>query len=268
VWQGQPGNGQWRTSAPASGSVWVEFDGSVAQRVQPLLDRVLKRLSGEATTALQDLAVAPLPLGATALKVLYQSPKFLRELRESSLLAAYPQRVQLLPMVAAQVRKGLTDDQVRAAEERLIQPLSQWLPTIALVREQGSVVTELTMLLLKHQRLLEAAEMLIEFGWLSSGYGQGKRLAGRASAVMTAVDWRADPKTACGGIFLQYYLGRYRGEKVPLQERAETYQRFLDLASAQQVPLKLTTIAHLSSQDKSTCTQCARRMGRRARTGK
>jgi hypothetical protein len=103
------------------------FGGSVAQRVQPLLDRVLRRLSAEATTALQDLAVTPIPLGAPALKALYQSPRALRELREASLLVAYPQRVQLLPMVAALVRKGMTDAQVDAAEERLIQALNQWL---------------------------------------------------------------------------------------------------------------------------------------------
>jgi tetratricopeptide (TPR) repeat protein len=222
------------------------FGGPVAMRTLPLLERVMKRLSAEAHTALRELAVSPVPLGGPALKALYDNPRPLKELRVASLLIAYPKRVQLLPMVAALVGEHLTPDQVREAEDRLIQALHHWLNKgIATLREQGMVITELTMLLLKHRRLLDAAELLVEFGWLSSGYGQGSRLAKRAFDVMSTFDWQAKPESACGGILLRYYLGRFRGEKSPLRERAEAYQRILTLVDAQEVSLASATIAHL-----------------------
>jgi tetratricopeptide (TPR) repeat protein len=221
------------------------FGGPVAARVTSLLERVIKRLSSEACMALRELAISPLPLSSPALKALYHDPSPLKELRDASLLVAYPRRVQLLPMVAAQVRQRLVQEEVSAAEDRLIKALTIWLDGIATPGEQGMVVTELALLLLKHRRLLDAAELLIELGWLSSGYGNGARLASRAFEVMSDFDWRAEPETECGGIVLRYYLGRFRGEKTPLRERAEEYQRVLARADAQQVPLKLATAAHL-----------------------
>ena len=222
------------------------FGGPVAKRLQPLLERVIRRLSPDAHTALLELAVSPLPLGGPALKALYHDPTPLNELRDHSLLVAYPKRVQLLPMVAAQVRRHLVVEQVCMSEERLIQALTRWLEEgISSLREQGMVISELALLLLKHARLLDAAELLVEFGWLSSGYGHGYRLAKRAFEVMNDFDWQAEPEKECGGILLQYYLGRFRGEKAPLGERAAAYQRLLDLTTAQQVPLKSATVAHL-----------------------
>src|SRR5260221_1509273 len=149
-------------------------------------------------------------------------------------------------MVAAQVRQRLSGDQVQAAEERLIRALTHWLHNeITSTHEQGVVITELALMLLKHRRLLDAAELLLEVGWLSSGYGQGSRLAKMAFDVMSSFDWRAAPETAWGGILLRYYLGRFHREKASLPERAEAYQRLLDLATAHQVPLKSATVAHL-----------------------
>jgi tetratricopeptide (TPR) repeat protein/thymidine kinase len=221
------------------------FGGPVAARVTSLLERVIKHLSSEASMALRELAVSPIPLASPALKALYHDSSLLKELRDASLLVAYPRRVQLLPMVAAQVRQRLVQEEVSAAEDRLIQALTSWLDGIATPSEQGIVVTELALLLLKHRRLLEAAELLIESGWLTSGYGNGTRLARRAFEVMSDFDWHAEPETECGGILLRYYLGRFRGEKVPLRERAEEYQQILARAAAQRVPLKFATVAHL-----------------------
>ncbi|HLJ36499.1 MAG TPA: tetratricopeptide repeat protein, partial [Ktedonobacteraceae bacterium] len=222
------------------------FDGPIARRLQPLLDRVVKRLSVEASTALQELAVSPLPLGGLALKTLYQNPAPLKELRDASLLVAYPKRVQLLPMVAASVRSQMSAEQIRHAEERLIEAFTHWLEVGNIsLQEQGMVVTELAILLFKHRRLLDAAELLIVMGWLSSNHGHGYRLATFAFEVMNDVDWHADLVTECGGILLRFYLERIRGEKTSRRERAEEFQRLLDLATEQKVSFKLATIAHL-----------------------
>ena len=73
--------------------------------------------------ALDDLCLAPLPLGGPALKMLYRDPAPLQELRDASLVAAYRKRVQLLPMVAAQVRQQLSPSQIHSAQDRLIEAL-------------------------------------------------------------------------------------------------------------------------------------------------
>ena len=175
------------------------FGGPVAARVTSLLERVIKHLSPEASMALRELAISPIPLAGPALKTLYHDPSPLKELRDASLLVAYPKRVQLLPMVAAQVRQRLVQEEVSAAEDRLIQALTVWLDGISTPGEQGIVVTELALLLLKHRRLLDAAELLIELGWLGSGYGNGARLAKIAIEVMSDFDWRAEPETEVEG---------------------------------------------------------------------
>lgn len=222
------------------------FDGQIAQRLQPLLDRLVKRLSVEASNALRELAVSPLPLGSPALKTLYKNPAPLKELRDASLLVAYPRRVQLLPMVAASVRSQMSAEQIRLAEDRLIEAFTQWLEAgTSSLSEQGMVVTELALLLLKHRRLLDAAELLIVMGWLSSSHGDGYRLATFAFEVMNDGALHTDLATECGGILLRFYLERIRGEKTSRRERAEEFQRLLDFVTEQKVSFKLATTAHL-----------------------
>jgi tetratricopeptide (TPR) repeat protein len=216
------------------------FGGPVAERVTPLLERVVKRLSPEAHTALRELAVSPVPLGSPALRMLYHNPTPLKELRDASLLVPYPKRVQLLPMVAALIRQGLTDEQVRMAEERLIQALVRWLESSPIsVREQGMVITELACLLLRRHRLLAAAELVLYYGWLSSHVGQMLRLARRVQQVLQMRPWNDVPETEreteYGGLLLHYYLASYVGEEIDDHRRAEAYERILVSVSAGQV---------------------------------
>src|SRR5258707_10307656 len=75
------------------------------------------RLSPEARRVLERLAVATIPLGKAALHVLCPRPAWLKELRDASLLAAYTNRVQVLPMVAETVRQQLTPEQRQEAED-------------------------------------------------------------------------------------------------------------------------------------------------------
>ena len=66
------------------------FGGPIAARLQPLLERVIKRLSPESHTALLELACSPVPLAGPALRALYHDPAPLQELGDASLLVAYP----------------------------------------------------------------------------------------------------------------------------------------------------------------------------------
>ncbi len=203
--------------------------GHIATKLKPLLERIIeKRLSAEARHLLDLLAVTTIPLGKAALKVLIERPGPLKELRDASLLVAYPHRVQLLPMVASAVLQQLPPEQVKALEEQVIHALNCWLEEGTISdREAGNLVTELAVLLLKHHRLLEAAQLLIRYGRLSFNLGYGPHLARLAEEVMQRFDWRTTPEAGCGGLLLLYRLMQYRGISINRQERAEAYRRIL-----------------------------------------
>ncbi len=225
------------------------FGGPIATRVTPLLDRVIGRLSAGALAALNDLAVAPLPLGAPALKWLYRDPAPLQELRAASLLAAYRKRVRVLPMVAAQVRPQLSPSSVRLAEERLIEALRRWLESgITDTKEEGLVVTSLACLLLRQHRLLAAAELVLYHGWLSFHAGQILILARRVQQVIAERPWTSpetDIETDSGALLLHYYLASYLGESVDAAQRGADYQRMYGWVTTGQLKVEPLMEVHL-----------------------
>ncbi len=206
------------------------FRGPVIARVAPLLDRVLRRLSPDALAVLQELALAAVPLGAPALKVLYQSPLPLQELRDTSLLAAYPKRVQLLPMVAAAIRVHLPSQQQKEREERLVDALLHWLTTSRTLdsREMGSIIAAVAEIYLKHHRLLDAAQFIIRHGWLSFRLGHARRLAQLALKSIEEVRQQAaellDVPQHGGSILLFNFLAPFLGHRLDARQRVSEYR--------------------------------------------
>lgn len=225
------------------------FGGPIASRVIPLLNRVIQRLSTEAVAALNDLSLAPLPLGGPALKMLYRDPTPLQELRDTSLVAAYRKRVQLLPMVAAQVRQQLSVSQIRVAEDRLIEALKHWLDRgIAKTQEKGLVLTELACLLLRHHRLLATAELVLYHGWLTGQVGQILRLARRIQQVVAERPWMSsetDIEAESGALLLHYYLAPYLGEVIEAERRREDYERMYAWVTTGQLKVEPLMEVHL-----------------------
>jgi tetratricopeptide (TPR) repeat protein len=176
----------------------------LANRLAPLLQRILeKHLSEEARLILARLAVATIPLGKPALQLLCPRPRLLKELRDASLLAAYTNRVQLLPVVALTVRQPLLPAQRQEIEDLVIQAYTRWLDEGHLeMREAGSVVTELASLLLTHHRLLDAAQLLTRCGWMSFKLGYGPRLALLAREAMDHENWHQTVESECAGLVL------------------------------------------------------------------
>src|SRR5258708_3249771 len=205
------------------------FGGPIATRVILLLNRVIRHLTAEAVAALNDLSLAPLPLGGPALKFLYRDPAPLQELRDASLLAAYRKRVQLLPMVAVLVRQQLSPTHIRVSEGRLIEALNHWLDKdIAHAQEKGLVLTELACLLLRHHRFLATAELVLYHGWLSFHAGQIQRLARLVQQVMEKRPWTSpetNTEAESGALLLHYYLAPYLGETIDAKKRIDDYER-------------------------------------------
>ena len=214
------------------------FGGPIAMRVNALLDRVVKRLSTDASTALKELAFAPVPLGALALKALYHDPAPLQELRDASLLAAYPKRVQLLPMVAAAVRAGLSAQQQHDLEERLDNALLHWLTVSRALgnREMGMIIAGLTEIYLRHHRLLDAAQFILRYGWLAFNLGYARRLAELAMQAL-AQEWEASEEQRCGALLLRYFLGPYLGQQIDERQRVADYQHIRSAFLTDALPL-------------------------------
>jgi len=226
-------------------------DGAIALQVETLLQRVVKRLTPRAYKILVELSVAPpIPLGVQALKVLYDEPAPLQELRDASLLLAYPKRVQLLPMVAVQMRKQISPAHLHIAEDRLIHALTHWLNEgIANTKEKGAVFSEVAVLLLRRRRILAASEWVLSHGWLSSHVGQVIRLAQCVQDVLKNPFTEASLENECeietGKVLLNYYLSSYLGKKIQMQRRAEDYTQIRTSIASGQVKVEPLMEVHL-----------------------
>lgn len=231
------------------------FRGSVQARVAPLLERLLRRLSPDALAALQGLALATVPLGTPALKLLYPSPLPLQELRDASLLVAYPKRVQVLPMVAASVRARLSTDRRVALEEQLAGSLSHWLTASHALdnREMGMISGAIAEIALKHHRLLDAAQFIIRHAWLSFRLGHARRLAHVAMQCIEEVrrqtNGQLEVQQQCGSMLLFNFLAPFLGQKLEAELRLREYhmvrQAMMDEAIALEPPIEVAVTHHL-----------------------
>jgi len=223
------------------------FGGPIANRLTPLLERVIdKRLSVEAVGVLHALALAGMPLGKAALQQLCPRPSLLKELRAVSLLTAHQQRVQVLPMVASAVRSRLSSEQQRAIEEQLIEAYQHWLNEGEMSdKEMGIAIAELATLYLKQRRLLEGADLLIYYGWMSFNLGYGPRLGRLLQEIMQQYDWKSSPEGECGGLLLYYALSPFIGKAIDTKQRAMDFQRILNFCDEGQVRLKATLLMEL-----------------------
>ena len=215
----------------------VLFRGPIADRIMPLLDRIIKqRLSVEATHVLHILSLAHVPLGKPALQAICPRPAFLKELRDASLLMSYSNRIQLLPMVASTVQQQLTSYQKNTMEEQLITALTKWVDEGSIYEsEQGTTITELALLLLKHQRLLEAAQLLTCYGWMSFNLGHASRLAQYLSVMRQDCNWQATTENTIGDLLLNYVLSPYLGKAIDREKRGADHRFIYDAIVTEKV---------------------------------
>lgn len=208
------------------------FGGTLADDIAPLLQRIIatQHLSPEARTLLEVLSVARIPLAKPALQLLCpQGPRPLKELRRASVLVSYPERIQLLPMVAAAMYRHLSAEQRKEREVALIEACQAWREAGILDnRERGVVVTELLTLLIKHHRLVEAVVLLMLDGWLSFNLGNGPLLAQYAQKRMQQFDWQSSTENRCAGMILQHRLCPYLGQPINEEQRARDYRTIYD----------------------------------------
>ena len=225
------------------------FSGPATATLRPLLSRVISRhLSQRAQSLLELLALARLALLPDALEAIFEDLyERHAQLESASLLVAHQNRYQLLPLVVAAGNQRIDAHRREELEQQLITVYQAWVEMgrFSSEREQGQVITELALLLLKHCRLLDTAELLIQYGWLSFDLGYGIPLAQRAYESMKQFNWKARLEDEVGGLLLRAVLARYGEGNLQARERKQAYQRVYELATTGRVELKARTRVHL-----------------------
>jgi hypothetical protein len=229
--------------------------GDADVEAQQLLQQVItSHLSQDAEHLLGVLALTEVALGFHLLSRICQNPTYAwKELQRASLIdenaMVYTKRARLLPLVReAVIQKLSAEGRTADVERQVIALYEEWLSHESLnEQEKSAVVTALLVLFLKHQRLLDAAQLLAEWGWLSLALGQGTRLARLAYGITATSQWRQVSREAeCGGLLLRAHLARYlAGKGIGKREREVAYERIYDLWSTGQVTLRPATIMHV-----------------------
>ncbi len=222
----------------------------LASRLTPLLQYIMEtRLSPEARRVLELLAVATIPLGKAALHVLCPRPAWLKELRDASLLAAYTNRVQVLPMVAETVRQQLTPEQRHEAEDLVMQAYTHWREQgIEDDQEKAAVVAELIIFDLNRQRLLPAAESFLQMSWLLDRFGHTARIARLAFQTLEQTQRHTTLDQECGGTLLRSCLAPALGQKSTASTRAQAYRPIYAALIGGQVHLQMATELYIVQQ--------------------
>jgi len=212
----------------------------------PLLEEIVTmRLSPDSRQLLAALAVSALPLPAPLLPYLTEHPKrCVKELVRSSLLSRDPDHLHLLPLVSESVLQQLSQKEQESIEQRLITAYHQWMREGSYrdEQEQAAVIAELAILYLKHHHLLEAAELVTEYGWLSFQFGHASRLARIVQQVLDECHWKwQTPQQEIAAYLLHYRLAKYRGEKLSTEQRGQMYLRLYRRAEEEGIHLSPAT---------------------------
>ncbi len=208
----------------------------IALEKRSLLNEVIRsRISQDAQHLLHILALATIPLATPLLHSICQNPQLAVEDLFHASLARVPssERIQVLPVVTEAVIQRLSPKEIHTAESTIIDAYYAWLETGDFIgeQEQSQVITELAVLLLKHRRLLDAAQLLIRYGWLSSAFGHGSRLSRLAQRELERSDWRTGSTASkIGGQLLCYYIAPIAGQPVDNTVRAQDAQHILSAA--------------------------------------
>lgn len=222
----------------------------LANRLFPLLEHIMNtHLSPEARRVLERLAVATIPLGKAALQVLCSRPALLKELRDASLLAAYTNRVQVLPMVADTVRQQLTPEQRQEAEDLVMQAYTEWREQgIEDDQEKAAVVAELIIFDLKRLCFLPAAERLISSNISLARFGHTLRIARLAFHLLKQSQRHTSLEQECGRTLLYCYLAPTMGRTMTTEQCGQAYQPYYDALLQQKIHLQVPTELYLVQQ--------------------
>jgi tetratricopeptide (TPR) repeat protein/transcriptional regulator with XRE-family HTH domain len=229
--------------------------GTADVEARKLLQQVIgQRLSHDALQVMEALATTPMMLPFPLLLEINQQAEYaFAELLQASLIdrnaMEQVERAVLQPLAReATIHQLLADKRLPEIEQQLIHAYTIWLEqgTFSSEQEQAMLISELAAAHLKQHHLLEAAELLIEYGWLSYAFGHAPRLARLADEVMHSFNWHRQPEEEVGGLLIQHdLLAREIDKDLGTTERRKAYLHLYEVMNTESVGLKPSTIFHL-----------------------
>jgi transcriptional regulator with XRE-family HTH domain len=229
--------------------------GSADVEARKLLQQAIgRRLSYDALQILEALAATSLALPFPLLLEINQEAEYaLVELLQTSLIdrniMKRDKRAVLQPLAReAVIHQLLADKRLASVEQQLIRAYTVWLErgTFLSEQEQATLISELVATHLKQHHLLEAAELLIEYGWLSFAFGHAPRLARIADEIMRSFNWHHSTEEEVGGLLIQYdLLARALDKDLGNAERKKAYLHLYEIMITEKVAFRPRTIVYL-----------------------
>ena len=229
--------------------------GTADVEARQLLQQVIgRRLSHDALQILETLAATPMALPFPLLLEINQQAEYaFAELLQASLIdrtiMEQDERAMLQPLAReATIHQLLADKRLPETEQQLIQAYTVWLEqgTFQSEQEQAMLISELATAYLKQQQLMKAAELLIEYGWLSFAFGYAPRLARIADEVMHSFNWHRSTEDEVGGLLIQYdLLARTLDKDLSNAERKKAYLHLYEVMVNEKVAFEPRTIVYL-----------------------
>ncbi len=229
--------------------------GTADVEARQLLQQVIgRRLSQDALQVLEALAATPMALPFPLLLEINQQAEYaFAELLQASLIdrnaMEQDERAILQPLAReATIHQLLADKRLTETEQQLIHAYTVWLEqgTFQSEQEQAMLISELVAAHLKQQHLMEAAELLVEYGWFSFAFGHAPRLARIADEIMRSFNWHCSTEDEVGGLLIQYHLlARALDKDLGNAERKKAYLHLYEVMTTGSVRLKPHTIFHL-----------------------
>jgi tetratricopeptide (TPR) repeat protein len=229
--------------------------GTADVEARQLFQQVIgRRLSHDALQILEALAATPMALPFPLLLEINQQAEYaFAELLQASLIdrttMEQDERAILQPLAReATIHQLQADKRLAETEQQLIHTYTVWLEqgTFSSEQEQAMLISELAATHLKQRHFLEAAELLIEYGWLSFAFGHAPRLARLADEIMRSSNWHRSIEEEVGGLLLQHHLlAREIDKDLGSAERKKAYLYLYEVMSTESIRLKPSTTFHL-----------------------
>ena len=221
--------------------------------VREVLDQVLsRRLSQSAIELLELLAASPLALPFPYLREISpESELAFDELVRCSLvdreMTLASGRAHILSFVREAVLQRLqSEGRTPTIGQQVTAIYEQWLASEDFLtdQEKASVVTELIIQYTKQGRLLEAAQLLLSYGWLCSLFGQLTRLERIYSQSRPKA--LSNPEQGAGNDLLFYHLALLAGTRYDPGEQDRAYKAIRSYEQSGQIAIEPHTLVYLA----------------------
>lgn len=233
------------------------FGTDADRETRHMLQEVMsQRLSPQALLLLELLACSQVALPFSLLEdAVPQVEERFEELQHASLVdldaRIYAQRARLHPVVvkAAYVHQLSNPDRRTSIEDLVLQIYTRWRDQgIENDQEKSAVTAELIIFDLHRQRLLSAAERLLQSNISLARFGHTPRIARLTFHLLEHRQWPGTLEQKCGATLLRCYLAPVIGQTLSTEQRAQAYHPFYDALLQQSLLLQTSTELYLVRQ--------------------